>query len=119
MPEIQTQSLVFRHFCEISEIRTHKSYGFRQVWISGVKISDIYRTYYLFLTNDLHFLGSRLITTLKKITNLKKLSVDDSVSKETFSEMVQSLVDWGNSASPVFAMVRPTHHRNSIQIQDD
>ena len=48
----------------------------------------------------------RLMSTLRKITNLKKLAVDDSVSKETFSEIVQSLVDWGNSASPVFTMVR-------------
>ena len=46
------------------------------------------------------------MSTLRKITNLKKLAVDDSVSKETFSEIVQSLVDWGNSASPVFTMVR-------------
>ena len=45
------------------------------------------------------------MSTLKKITNLRKLPLDGNLSKEVFVDMLQSLVDWGNSTSPVFPMV--------------
>jgi hypothetical protein len=45
------------------------------------------------------------MSILKKITNLKKLPLDANLSKEVFVDTLQSLVEWGNSASPVFAMV--------------
>jgi hypothetical protein len=45
------------------------------------------------------------MSILKKITNLKKLPLDANLSKEVFVDTLQSLVEWGNSASPVFTMV--------------
>lgn len=50
-------------------------------------------------------LQNRLVSTLKKITNLKKLPIDESLSSESYLQMLHSLIEWANSSSPVLPML--------------